>query len=82
MTMPELMNCPHSGDGWCLQCVRELSEGSNRRISELEQQLKNWKWKCANAEQAIATIDAATAHYRTEESCAKAAGYRDEESNA
>jgi len=23
MTMPELMNCPHSGDGWCLSCVQK-----------------------------------------------------------
>lgn len=22
MTMPHLMNCPHSEDGWCLSCVR------------------------------------------------------------
>lgn len=22
MTMPRLMNCPHQGDGWCLDCVR------------------------------------------------------------
>lgn len=21
MTMPHLMNCPHLGDGWCLDCV-------------------------------------------------------------
>jgi hypothetical protein len=27
MTMPLLMNCPHRGDGWCLNCVRaELAE--------------------------------------------------------
>ena len=23
MTMPHLMNCSHSGEGWCIQCVRE-----------------------------------------------------------
>jgi hypothetical protein len=22
MTMPHLMNCPHSDDSWCLTCVR------------------------------------------------------------
>lgn len=22
MTMPELSNCPHQPDGWCLECVR------------------------------------------------------------
>lgn len=24
MTMPHLMNCPHSADGWCLECVVAL----------------------------------------------------------
>jgi hypothetical protein len=24
MTMPNLMNCPHQGDGWCLSCVNDL----------------------------------------------------------
>jgi hypothetical protein len=23
MTMPHLMNCRHSEDGWCLDCVKE-----------------------------------------------------------
>lgn len=26
MTMPHLMNCSHSPDGWCLECVKELWE--------------------------------------------------------
>lgn len=25
MTMPYLMNCSHSPDGWCLSCVKELA---------------------------------------------------------
>lgn len=25
MTIPTLTNCPHSGDGWCLECVRKLA---------------------------------------------------------
>lgn len=24
MTMPHLMNCDHSDDGWCLDCVKKL----------------------------------------------------------
>jgi hypothetical protein len=24
MTMPHLMNCPHSAEGWCLECVAIL----------------------------------------------------------
>ncbi len=26
MTMPHLMNCNHSDDGWCLDCVKELHD--------------------------------------------------------
>lgn len=26
MTMPHLMNCSHSEDGWCLDCVKALWE--------------------------------------------------------
>lgn len=26
MTMPHLMNCDHSADGWCLACVKRLYE--------------------------------------------------------
>jgi hypothetical protein len=29
MTMPHLMNCDHSEDGWCLECVRKLWEQKN-----------------------------------------------------
>ena len=29
MTMPHLMNCSHSADGWCLQCVKELWDEQN-----------------------------------------------------
>lgn len=24
MTIPHLMNCSHSGDGWCLECMRPV----------------------------------------------------------
>ncbi len=30
MTMPHLMNCPHSGDGWCLDCVQRLQKDQER----------------------------------------------------
>ena len=26
MTLPHLMNCSHSGEGWCLDCVKELHD--------------------------------------------------------
>lgn len=33
MTIPWLMNCPHSEDSWCLACVREMGE-ENERLRE------------------------------------------------
>jgi len=34
MTMPHLMNCLHSEDGWCLDCVKELwEEGTTIELS-------------------------------------------------
>lgn len=33
MTVPHLMNCPHSDDGWCLDCVAELGN-ENWRLRE------------------------------------------------
>lgn len=38
MTMPHLMNCPHSEIGWCLECVKalhddfETAESESRRL--------------------------------------------------
>jgi hypothetical protein len=33
MTVPHLMNCPHSADGWCLDCVVALGN-ENWRLRE------------------------------------------------
>lgn len=30
MTMPHLMNCPHTGEGWCLDCVQALQSDADR----------------------------------------------------
>ena len=30
------MNCPHSGDGWCLQCVKDLNEQNYKLLAERE----------------------------------------------
>ena len=35
MTMPHLMNCPHSADSWCLDCVKELQDKYESSRSEL-----------------------------------------------
>jgi hypothetical protein len=34
MTMPHLMNCPHSADGWCLDCVKELHDRFQARVND------------------------------------------------
>ena len=31
MTIPHLMNCSHSGDGWCLDCVAELQSNEDQK---------------------------------------------------
>ena len=55
MTMPTLMNCSHSGDGWCLDCVAKLQKEKEdlnttqyfayQVFEFLEIQLKNGTWK-------------------------------------
>ena len=35
MTMPHLMNCQHSEDGWCLDCVKESREKKQSEIKRL-----------------------------------------------
>jgi hypothetical protein len=35
MTIPHLMNCPHSPDGWCLSCARELGDYAEECRAEL-----------------------------------------------
>jgi hypothetical protein len=35
MTMPHLMNCQHTGCGWCLDCVKDLwNEAANANAEE------------------------------------------------
>ena len=34
MTMPHLMNCDHSEEGWCLPCVQELWETSQAAAND------------------------------------------------
>ena len=35
MTMPECHNCPHRGDGWCLECVAKMATSLSLTTSEL-----------------------------------------------
>jgi hypothetical protein len=34
MTMPHLMNCPHSAEGWCLDCVKELHDWFQAQVEQ------------------------------------------------
>ena len=34
MTMPHLMNCGHSGTGWCLDCVKDMYDENELELSE------------------------------------------------
>ena len=57
MTMPHLMNCDHSEDGWCLDCVKQLWDEKqfvveawikdqvfrNRQREELVDMLTRWR---------------------------------------
>lgn len=36
MTMPHLMNCDHSEEGWCLGCVKALWEEKRELEEECE----------------------------------------------
>ena len=36
MTMPHLMNCGHSPDSWCLDCVREMHDELEEAQAEIE----------------------------------------------
>lgn len=50
MTMPHLMNCPHSSDGWCLDCVKTLWD-------EKEQQAWAADFIAKERDTAIAKLD-------------------------
>ena len=39
MTIPNMMNCPHQGDGWCLDCVREEWERTEAVQAEMRAEL-------------------------------------------
>lgn len=45
MTMPQMMNCQHQGEGWCLKCVEELAETANAFGAQNEQMRRTMKAK-------------------------------------
>ncbi len=40
MTMPALMNCKHSADGWCIECVKKLTRDRDAWKASHDNQVK------------------------------------------
>lgn len=34
MTMPHIMNCEHSEEGWCLDCVKKMHDEMEKAVEE------------------------------------------------
>lgn len=49
MTMPHLMNCGHSYEGWCLDCVKEQYDEMERCKSLLERANRELMFSGLNA---------------------------------
>lgn len=52
MTMPQLINCEHAPNGWCLDCVGKLYDKKTRAVSFLESCAK--LGKCENWDESSA----------------------------
>lgn len=45
MTMPHLQNCDHQGEGWCLDCVKNLYDDLQRaRRETIQECIKKVNW--------------------------------------
>ena len=47
MTVPHLMNCPHTDSGWCNECVAELGNENWRQrdeIAALRKDAERYRW--------------------------------------
>jgi hypothetical protein len=51
MTMPHQMNCPHQGEGWCLDCVGRLQSWADDKTHEMGEQQKMIQQLAAENEQ-------------------------------
>ncbi len=61
MTMPHLMNCPHSGEGWCLDCVassRAERDAAVKRFEDKRLEVHNVCKDRAAAEKKLAELQA------------------------
>ena len=51
MTVPHLMNCPHTDSGWCTECVAELGNENWRQrdeIAALRKDAERYRWAREN----------------------------------
>lgn len=53
MTMPHLMNCSHSETGWCLGCVKEMHDESERLHREDNQGFREVVAECESLKLAL-----------------------------
>lgn len=51
MTMPHLMNCAHSADGWCLDCVGHLHAEAERLRALLSEPSAGFTHQCISCHQ-------------------------------
>lgn len=53
MTMPQLMNCEHQGDGWCLDCVMDLVNERDRLVNAANAERDRLEARAKKLEQAL-----------------------------
>lgn len=59
MTIPHLMNCSHSEDGWCLECVKQLYS----EVERLRQALAESMFNMSKITQRCVQVDSAGNDY-------------------
>ena len=77
MTVPHLMNCPHTDSGWCTECVAELGNENWRQrddISALRKDAERYRWLRLNPDWLGWTHDHQAEHVDNEVDKAMLAG--------
>lgn len=55
MTMPHLMNCSHQGEGWCLDCVKQLQQ----EVEKIQVECVSYATAAKEAEEQLTTAHTA-----------------------
>lgn len=64
MTMPHLMNCSHSGEGWCIPCVKEAHEKYQKNIVKFMFENEQKDETIANLEKELDSLNRRMANIR------------------